>query len=93
LAFAERARRELQATGESARRRAVATRVELTALEAQIARLAATACPTRRSAPGFSCLRARSSIHLGNVFPKLEITSRSEFQRNPPRDLDAAALR
>ncbi len=30
-AFAERARRELQATGESARRLAVATRVELTA--------------------------------------------------------------
>jgi DNA-binding CsgD family transcriptional regulator len=39
-AFAERARRELRATGETARKRTVATMVELTAREAQIARLA-----------------------------------------------------
>ena len=37
-AFAARARRELQATGETARKRTVATRIELTAQEAQIAR-------------------------------------------------------
>ena len=40
-AFAERARRELRATGETARKRtAVATHEELTPQEAQIARLA-----------------------------------------------------
>jgi hypothetical protein len=40
-AFAGRARRELRVTGATARRRAVTARVELTAQEAQIARLAA----------------------------------------------------
>ena len=40
-AFAERARRELLATGETVRKRTVETRDELTAQEAQIARLAA----------------------------------------------------
>ena len=39
-AFAERAARELLATGEPARKRTVETRDELTAQEAQIARLA-----------------------------------------------------
>ncbi len=39
-ALAERARRELLATGQTARRRTVETTVELTAQEAQVARLA-----------------------------------------------------
>jgi DNA-binding NarL/FixJ family response regulator len=39
-AFAERARRELAATGETARKRTVEASLELTAQEAQIARLA-----------------------------------------------------
>jgi DNA-binding NarL/FixJ family response regulator len=39
-AFAERARRELLATGETVRKRTVDTRDELTAQERQIARLA-----------------------------------------------------
>ena len=39
-AFAERARRELLATGETVRKRSVTTRGELTAQEMQIARLA-----------------------------------------------------
>jgi DNA-binding NarL/FixJ family response regulator len=39
-AFAERARRELQATGETVRRRTPATRDDLTTQERQIARFA-----------------------------------------------------
>ena len=39
-AFAERARRELLATGEAARKRTVETAVALTAQEAQVAQLA-----------------------------------------------------
>ena len=39
-AFAARARRELEAAGETARKRTIATRLELTVQEAQIARLA-----------------------------------------------------
>ena len=38
-AFAERARRELQATGETVRKRTVETLDELTPQEAQVARL------------------------------------------------------
>lgn len=48
-AFAGRARRELQATGETARKRTVAARIELTAQEAQIARLARDGRSTTRS--------------------------------------------
>jgi hypothetical protein len=39
-AFADRARRELVATGDTVRKRTVQTRYELTAQEVQIARLA-----------------------------------------------------
>jgi hypothetical protein len=67
-AFAERARRELLAVGETAGTRAVrpartppgqATE-PLTAQEAQVARLAGTACQTPRSAPGCSSARVQS---------------------------------
>jgi hypothetical protein len=67
-AFAERARCELQATAETARKRTIETSEELTAQEAVIARLAARGCRTRRSAAGcpsaparFSTIWARSS--------------------------------
>ena len=50
-AFADRARRELLATGETVRKRTVETQGELTAQEAHIARLAAKGSPTRRSPP------------------------------------------
>ena len=60
-AFAERARRELRATGETARRRTAGTRDQLTPQEAQIARLARQACRTRKSPPSCSCPRAPSS--------------------------------
>ena len=50
-AFADRARHELLATGETVRRRTVETCRRLTAQEAHIARLAADGLPTPRSAP------------------------------------------
>jgi hypothetical protein len=53
--FADRTRRELLATGETARKRTVETNDELSAQEAQIARLGpAKGSPTRRSPPGYS---------------------------------------
>ena len=62
-AFAERAGRELRATGETARKRTAATArdEELTAQEAQIARLALAlrGCRTRRSAPGCAANHSR----------------------------------
>ena len=60
-AFAERARRELLAAGETARKRAAEARTELTAQEASIARLARTGTPTSRSAPSCFSAPARSN--------------------------------
>jgi hypothetical protein len=50
-AFAERARVEVNATGEHARKRTAETRDDLSAQEAQISRLAAEEPPTKRSPP------------------------------------------
>jgi hypothetical protein len=52
--FAERAERELRATGERVRNRTADVPAQLTARETQISRLAATACPTPRSPPSCS---------------------------------------
>jgi hypothetical protein len=60
-AFAERARRELLATGDKVRKRSDETRGQLTPQEEQIARLAREASRIRRSARSSSSVRARSS--------------------------------
>jgi DNA-binding NarL/FixJ family response regulator len=91
-AFAARGSRELEAAGETARKRTIATRLELTVQEAQIARLARAACRTRRSAPGCSCPRTVQN-HLGKVFTKLDITSRSQLRRILPATADTARPR
>jgi len=78
-AFAERARRELIATGEKVRRRRTETRDELTPQEKQIARLARDG----RTSPEIGAqlfLSARTvEWHLGKVFTKLGIGSRREL--------------
>lgn len=83
--FAERARRELLATGEKVRRRTAPSTNELTPQEEQIAQLARD----RRTNPEIGAqlfLSARTvEWHLRKVFTKLEITSR--------RELDAALER
>jgi hypothetical protein len=60
-AFAERARRELLATGETARKRTVETLDELTPQEVQVARSAAGGQTTPRSAPSCSSAAVRWS--------------------------------
>jgi DNA-binding CsgD family transcriptional regulator len=78
-AFAERARRELIATGEKVRRRSTETRDELTPQEEQIARLARDG----RTSPEIGAqlfLSARTvEWHLGKIFTKLGIGSRREL--------------
>ena len=83
-AFAERARRELLAVGETARKRAAKTRTELTAQEASIARLARHG-HTNTEIGAQLFLSARTvEWHLGNVFTKLGISSRRELRRALP---------
>ncbi|MCW2729918.1 MAG: transcriptional regulator, luxR family [Mycobacterium sp.] len=79
-AFAERARRELNATGETARKRSVATVDEgLTAQEAQIARMARDGLSNPEIA-GRMFISARTvQYHLKKVFIKLGIESRSQL--------------
>jgi DNA-binding CsgD family transcriptional regulator len=80
-AFAERARRELQATGENARKRtaAAAANQELTAHEAQIARLARDGLSNPEIGARLFLSPRTVQHHLGNVFTKLGITSRSQL--------------
>jgi ATP/maltotriose-dependent transcriptional regulator MalT len=78
-AFAERARRELLATGETPRKRTVETPVMLTAQEALIARLAADG-QTNPEIGAQLFLSARTvEWHLRKIFSKLGITSRREL--------------
>ncbi len=82
-AFAERARRELQATGETVRRRAVETAAELTAQEAQVARLAARGHTNSEIAAALYISPRTVEWHLRKVFGKLGITSRRDLWRSP----------
>jgi len=92
-AFAARARRELQATGETARKRTVATRIGLTAQEAQIARLARDGLSNPEIGAQLFLSPRTVQYHLGKVFTKLGITSRSQLQRVLSATSDAATLR
>jgi DNA-binding CsgD family transcriptional regulator len=81
-AFAERARRELQATGETARKRtADATGEQLTAQEAQIARLARDGLSNPEIGARLFISARTVQYHLRKVFAKLDISSRSQLDR------------
>jgi DNA-binding NarL/FixJ family response regulator len=78
--FAERARRELLATGETVRKRTVETLDDLTPQEEQIARLAAGG-QTNPEIGAQLFLSARTvEWHLRKVFSKLGIGSRKELR-------------
>ena len=85
-AFAERARRELLATGETARKRTVETRDELTAQEAQIARLARDGLSNPEIGARLFISPRTVQYHLRKVFIKLDISSRSQLDRVLPGD-------
>ena len=82
--FAERARRELMATGETARKRTVETRDELTAQEVQIARLARDGLSNVAIGAQLFISPRTVKYHLRKVFTKLEITSRNELNAALP---------
>ena len=78
--FAERARRELLATGETVRKRTVETLADLTAQEAQIAKLARDWHTNQEIAAKLFISPRTVEWHLGNVFTKLGITSRKDLR-------------
>jgi DNA-binding CsgD family transcriptional regulator len=92
-AFADRAGRELRATGERARKRTVATTTELTAQETQIARLARGGLSNPEIAARMFISPRTVQYHLGKVFAKLGITSRSQLDRVLPAGPAAVQLR
>ena len=78
-AFAERARHELQATGEKVRKRTVETRDDLTAQKRQIARLARDGLSNPEIGARLFLSSRTVEWHLRNVFTKLGISSRREL--------------
>jgi DNA-binding CsgD family transcriptional regulator len=78
-AFAERARVELQATGEKVRKRTVETRDSLTAHERQIARLARDGLTNPEIGARLFLSPRTVEWHMRNVYGKLNIRSRREL--------------
>jgi DNA-binding CsgD family transcriptional regulator len=83
-AFAGRAERELLATGEGVRKHAVDTRDELTAQEAQVARLARDGLSNAEIGERLFISQHTAAYHLRKVFSKLGVTSRNELGRVLP---------
>jgi DNA-binding CsgD family transcriptional regulator len=79
-AFAERARRELTAAGDSVRRRSVDMREQLTPQEHQIARLARDGLSNPEIGAQLFLSARTVEWHLGKVFTKLGISSRRELR-------------
>jgi DNA-binding CsgD family transcriptional regulator len=98
-AFAERARRELAATGETVRKRApraADARADeasdaLTAQEAQVARLAYEGLSNMEISTRLFISPRTVQYHLSKVFTKLDISSRSQLHRVLPGDPDHPA--
>jgi DNA-binding CsgD family transcriptional regulator len=82
--FAERARRELLATGETARKRTPETRDDLTAQEAQIAQLARAGLTNPEIGAELFLSPRTVEWHLRKVFMKLDISSRRQLRRALP---------
>jgi DNA-binding CsgD family transcriptional regulator len=79
-AFAERARRELLATGETVRKRTVETLDELTPQEVQVARLAADGQTNPEIGAQLFLSPRTVEWHLTKVFGKLGVSSRKELR-------------
>jgi ATP/maltotriose-dependent transcriptional regulator MalT len=85
-AFAERASRELRATGETARKRTVETSNELTAQEVVIARLARDGLSNPEIGSRLYISARTVQYHLRKVFTKLEVSSRNQLEQVLPSD-------
>ena len=90
-AFAQRARRELVATGEKIRKRTVETRDDLTPQERQIAELARERLSSSEIAARLFLSPRTVDWHLSKVYAKLGIGSRKELADALPRGRHPAA--
>jgi DNA-binding CsgD family transcriptional regulator len=79
--WAERARRELRATGETARTRDPGTFDRLTRQELQVVRVVAQGATNREAAAQLIISPRTVDHHLRSIFEKLGISSRSELIR------------
>ncbi|MEV8631274.1 AAA family ATPase [Streptosporangium sp. NPDC051023] len=80
VAWGDRARRELRASGEKIEQRSPAARDVLTAQELQIVQLAARGLTNREIGERLYLSHRTVGAHLYRIFPKLGITSRTELQ-------------
>jgi DNA-binding CsgD family transcriptional regulator len=83
--WSDMARAELEATGETARRRDTTTIHDLTPQELQIAIRLADGATTKEAAAALFLSPKTIEYHLRNVYRKLEIGSRSELTAAMPR--------
>jgi len=90
-AFAERARRELRATGATVHKRRVATQMTLTSQEEQIARLAGDGLTNPEIGARLFLSPHTVEWHLRTVFSKLGIASRREISTMLPQGAESLA--
>ncbi|MFD4598202.1 AAA family ATPase [Streptomyces sp. NPDC058464] len=79
--YAERARTELLATGETARRRTEETRFDLTPREWQVAAMAVAGLTNAEIATRLFVTTSTVEFHMNKVFRKLGVTSRRQIPR------------
>jgi DNA-binding CsgD family transcriptional regulator len=80
LRYAERARRELRASGETVRRRDPGAWAQLSPQELQIAQLAAEGLSNREIGEQLYLSHRTVESHLYRLFPKLGVTSRAQLR-------------
>jgi DNA-binding CsgD family transcriptional regulator len=90
--WADRARAELRASGETARKRDPSTLSQLTPQELQVARLVAEGFSNKEVAAQLFLSPRTIDAHLRSVFAKLAITSRTQLARLPLDDGEALTL-
>jgi len=78
--WADRARSELRASGQTARRRDPSTQQQLTPQERQVARLASQGLSNQQIADQLFVSRHTVGYHLHKVYTKLGVTSRAELR-------------